>query len=277
MKSVRLPGGVKVPALGMGTWMMGDSRSARAAELAALREGIDLGLTLIDTAEMYGNGRSEQLVGEAIAGRRSEVFLVSKVLPSNASCRGTVAACEQSLKNLNTGCIDLYLLHWRGSVPFAETLEAFARLQRAGKIKHYGVSNLDLADMREWWRAAGGNGIVTNQVLYNLSRRGIEFDLLPWLREHKVTTMAYSPLEQARLLDNADFKALAQRAGILPAQLALAWLLRSDDVIVIPKSGSAARVRENAGARDVVLSADVVAELDRLYPAPARAQPLEML
>ena len=277
MKSVRLPGGVKVPALGMGTWMMGDSRSARAAELAALREGIDLGLTLIDTAEMYGNGRSEQLVGEAIAGRRSEVFLVSKVLPSNASCRGTVAACEQSLKNLNTGCIDLYLLHWRGSVPFAETLEAFARLQRAGKIKHYGVSNLDLADMREWWRAAGGNGIVTNQVLYNLSRRGIEFDLLPWLREHKVTTMAYSPLEQARLLDNADFKALARRAGILPAQLALAWLLRSDDVIVIPKSGSAARVRENAGARDVVLSADVVAELDRLYPAPARAQPLEML
>jgi diketogulonate reductase-like aldo/keto reductase len=277
MRTVALPGGVKVPALGMGTWMMGDGRSARAAELAALREGIDLGLTLIDTAEMYGNGRSEQLVGEAITGRRSEVFLVSKVLPSNASLRGTVAACEHSLKNLNTDCIDLYLLHWRGSVPFAETLEAFAQLQRAGKIKHYGVSNLDLADMREWWCSAGGSGIVTNQLLYNLSRRGIEFDLLPWLRDRKITTMAYSPLEQARLLDNAGLKAVAKQAGILPAQLALAWLLRNDDVIVIPKSGSAARVRENAGARDVVLSADVVAELVRLYPPPVRAQPLEML
>jgi diketogulonate reductase-like aldo/keto reductase len=277
MRTVALSGAVKVPALGMGTWMMGDSRFSRAAELAALREGIDLGLTLIDTAEMYGNGRSEQLVGEAIAGRRSDVFLVSKVLPSNASRRGTVAACEQSLKNLNTDCIDLYLLHWRGSVPFAETLEAFARLQRAGKIKHYGVSNLDLADMRECWHAAGGNAIVTNQVLYNLSRRGMEFDLLPWLREQKITTMAYSPLEQARLLDNADLKAVAKRAGISPAQLALAWLLRSDDVIVIPKGGSAMHVRDNAGARDVVLSADVEAELDRLYPPPVRAQPLEML
>ena len=277
MKTVTLPGGVKVPALGQGTWMMGDHASSRAAELAALREGIDLGLTLIDTAEMYGNGRSEQLVGEAIAGRRSKVFIVSKVLPSNASRKGTVAACEQSLNNLKTDCMDLYLLHWRGSVPFAETLEAFNALQKAGKIKHYGVSNLDLADMREWWRTAGGNGIVTNQLLYNLSRRGIEFDLLPWLRERKVTTMAYSPLEQARLLDNAKFKALALRAGITPAQLALAWLLRNDDVMVIPKSGSAARVRENAGARDVVLSADVLAELNRLYPRPTKAQSLEML
>lgn len=277
MKSVTLPGGVKVPALGMGTWMMGDSRASRAAELAALREGIDLGLALIDTAEMYGNGRSEQLVGEAIAGRRSEVFIVSKVLPSNASRRGTMAACEQSLKNLKIECIDLYLLHWRGSVPFAETLEAFARLQQAGKIKHHGVSNLDLGDMRQWWRAAGGEGAVTNQLLYNLSRRGIEFDLLPWLREHKVTTMAYSPLEQARLQDNVKFLAVARQAGVTPAQLALAWLLRNDDVMVIPKSGNAARVRENAAARDIVLGADVVAELDRIFPAPTRAQPLEML
>jgi diketogulonate reductase-like aldo/keto reductase len=277
MKHVTLPGGEQVPALGMGTWNMGDARATRVQELAALRTGIDLGMTLIDTAEMYGNGRSEDLVGEAIAGRRGEVFLVSKVLPSNASRKGVVAACERSLKHLKTDCIDLYLLHWRGGTPFAETLEAFNALKSAGKIRYHGVSNLDIADMREWWRVPGGGASVTNQVLYNPARRGIEFDLLPWLRERGVTTMAYSPLEQARLLGEPAFTALAKRAGCTPAQLALAWLLRHDDVMVIPKSGSAARVHENAGARDVKLTTEVLAEIDRLFPKPARAQALEML
>src|SRR5689334_18749 len=203
MKLVTLPSGVKVPALGLGTWNMGDDRHARAEEIAALRSGLDLGLTLIDTAEMYGDGRSEQLIAEAIAGRRDEVFLVSKVLPNHASRKGTVSACEKSLKNLNTDRIDLYLLHWRGGVPLAETIEALQGLQRAGKIRHYGMSNLDIADMREWWKCAGGDGCATNQLLYNLSRRGIEWDLLPWLRERRVPVMAYSPLEQARLMRNA--------------------------------------------------------------------------
>ncbi len=277
MKTVTLPGGERVPALGQGTWNIGDSRTTRAAEIATLQRGIDLGLTLIDTAEMYGDGRSEQLVAEAITGRRDEVFIVSKVLPNHASRRGTVAACERSLKNLNTDRIDLYLLHWRGSVPFAETLEALMALQSAGKIRHYGVSNLDLAEMKEWWRAAGGEATATNQLLYNLSRRGIEWDLLPWLRERRAPVMAYSPLEQARLFKNAKFAALAKASGITPAQLALAWLLAQDDVMVIPKCSSVARVEENAAARDIQLTAAQMAELDKIFPPPSRAQALEML
>ena len=277
MKTVTLPGGERVPALGQGTWNIGDSRTTRAAEIATLQRGIDLGLTLIDTAEMYGDGRSEQLVAEAISGRRDEVFIVSKVLPNHASRRGTVAACERSLKNLNTDRIDLYLLHWRGSVPFAETLEALMALQSAGKIRHYGVSNLDLAEMKEWWRAAGGEATATNQLLYNLSRRGIEWDLLPWLRERRAPVMAYSPLEQARLFKNAKFAALAKVSGITPAQLALAWLLAQDDVMVIPKCSSVARVEENTAARDIQLTAAQMAELDKIFPPPSRAQALEML
>ena len=234
-------------------------------------------MTLIDTAEMYGDGRSEQLIAEAIAGRRDEVFIVSKVLPNNASRRGTAAACERSLKNLNTDRIDLYLLHWRGSVPFDETLEALTALQRAGKIRHYGVSNLDLAEMKEWWRATGGEATVTNQLLYNLSRRGIEWDLLPWLRERRVPVMAYSPLEQARLFKNAKFAALAKASGITPAQLALAWLLAQNGVMVIPKCSSVARVEENAAARDIRLTAAQLAELDNIFPPPIRAQALAML
>ena len=277
MKTVTLPGGERVPALGQGTWNIGDSRTTRAAEIATLQRGIDLGLTLIDTAEMYGDGRSEQLVAEAIAGRRDEVFIVSKVLPNHASRRGTVAACERSLKNLNTDRIDLYLLHWRGSVPFAETLEALMALQSAGKIRHYGVSNLDLAEMKQWWATAGGEATATNQLLYNLSRRGIEWDMLPWLRERRVPVMAYSPLEQARLFKNAKFAALAKASGITPAQLALAWLLAQDDVMVIPKCSSVARVEENAAARDIQLTAAQMAELDKIFPPPSRAQALEML
>jgi len=277
MKTIRLPSGDKVHALGQGTWNMGDHARARAEELAALRLGLDLGLTLIDTAEMYGSGRSEELVGEAIAGRRDEVFLVSKVLPQNAGRRDTIAACEKSLERLKTDRLELYLLHWRGSVPFAETLEAFERLQKDGKIRQHGVSNLDHDEMREWHSLAGGTGVATNQVLYNLSRRGVEWDLAPWLRKHHIPMMAYSPLDQAKLLGNRKLAAFAKSYEITPAQAALAWLLAQDAVIVIPKSGSTARVRENAGAQAHTLTARQLAELDAIFLPPKKARPLEML
>ena len=277
MKTVALPSGDEVPAFGLGAWNIGDSAAERAEEIATLRLGLDLGAKVIDTAEMYGGGRSEELVGEAIAGRRDEVFLVSKVLPENASREGAVAACERSLKRLRTDRIDLYLLHWRGSVPFAETIEAFIALQKAGKIRHFGVSNLDLSDMDEWWTAAGGKACAANQLLYNLSRRGIEWDLLPWLRERKVAVMAYSPIEQGRLLREAKFAGFAQRHGMTAAQAALAWLLHKDGVIAIPKTGRRERLKENLGALAAPLDAAQLAELDRLYPPPKRAQPLDML
>ena len=277
MKTVTLPSGERVPAFGQGTWFMGDERAKRAEEIAALRLGLDRGATLIDTAEMYGDGRAEQLVGEAIAGRRDEVFLVSKVLPQHATRRGTVTACEQSLKRLQTDRLDLYLLHWRGGVPLAETLEALIALQKAGKIRHYGVSNLDLADMQEMAQLPGGVEIGTNQLLYNLARRGIEWDLLPWLRERRVPVLAYSPLEQARLMKNKQLAAFARNHGMTPAQTALAWLLARDDVIVIPKSGRRERLRENLGALDRVLTAAELAELDRLFPPPRGPRALEML
>jgi len=277
MKTVALPSGEKVPAFGLGAWNIGDSAAARTEEIATLRLGLELGAKLIDTAEMYGGGRSEELVGEAIAGRRDEVFLVSKVLPENASRAGAVAACERSLKRLRTDRIDLYLLHWRGSVPFAETVEAFVALRKAGKIRHFGVSNLDLSDMKAWWKIAGGSGCAANQLLYNLMRRGIEWDLLPWLRERRVPVMAYSPIEQGRLLREAKFAGFAQRHGVTPAQAALAWLLRNDGVIVIPKTGRRERLKENLAALDKPLDAAQLAELDRLFPPPKRAQPLEML
>jgi diketogulonate reductase-like aldo/keto reductase len=277
VKTVRLSDGERVPALGLGTWNMGDERARRGAEIAALQAGIERGLTLIDTAEMYGDGRAEALVAEAIAGRREQVFIVSKVLPNHASKRGTLAACEASLKRLGTDRIDLYLLHWRGGVPFAETLEALTVLKRAGKIRHYGVSNLDLSDMQEWWRCAGGDATAANQLLYNLSRRGIEWDLLPWLRERRVPVMAYSPLEQARLLRQKPLLEFSKRHGLTPAQVALAWLLANDDVIVIPKSGDVARVAENFAALDITLSSEQRAELDRVFPPPDGPCALEML
>jgi diketogulonate reductase-like aldo/keto reductase len=277
MKTVALPSGERVPALGQGTWYMGERRADRAEEIATLQLGLELGMTLIDTAEMYGDGRAEELVGEALRGRRDSAFIVSKVCPHNASRAGAVAACEASLKRLGTDRIDLYLLHWRGGVPFAETLEAFAALQRAGKIRHYGVSNLDLEDMQEWWSAAGGAAVATDQLLYNLGRRGIEFDLLPWLRRHRVPVMAYSPIEQARLLRNAKLKEFAKRHGMTPAQAALSWLLASDDIIAIPKTAHRERLRENLGVLDHPLGPSQLAELDGLFPPPSRAQPLEML
>lgn len=277
MKKVRLPSGEEVPALGLGTWRIGDSRSQRAEEIATLRLGLDLGLTLIDTAEMYGSGRSEELIGEAIAGRRDEVFLVSKVLPSNATRRSTIAACEQSLRYLKTDRIDLYLLHWPGSVPLQETLQGFEALIAAGKIRYWGVSNFDLADMEEVVSLPGGAAVATNQVLYNLSRRGIEWDLLPWLRERSIPVMAYSPIEQARLLRNARLNDFARRHGMTAAQVALAWLLRTDDVIVIPKTSHRERLRENVAALEHPLSAEQLAELDRLFPPPKGPTPLEIL
>jgi diketogulonate reductase-like aldo/keto reductase len=277
VKTVSLPSGERVPAFGQGTWNMGDNRATRAEEIATLRLGLDLGLTLIDTAEMYGDGRSELLVAEAISGRRDEVFLVSKVLPNHATRRGTVAACEKSLARLNTDRIDLYLLHWRGSVPFAETIEALAALRSAGKIRHYGVSNLDLADMRELWKIPGAAGVATDQLLYNLSRRGIEWDLLPWLRERRVPVMAYSPLDQARLVKNPQLAAFSRRHGMTPSQAALAWLLAGDDIIVIPKAGSRARLKENFGALEHALSAAQLAGLDRLFLPPDGPSPLEMI
>lgn len=256
---------------------MGDGRATRAEEIATLRLGLDLGLTLIDTAEMYGDGKSEELVGEAIAGRRDEVFLVSKVYPHNASRKGAVAACERSLKRLKTERIDLYLLHWRGSVPFAETIEAFNALQEAGKIRHWGVSNLDLDDMRELWSTPGCKAVAANQLLYNLTRRGIEWDLLPWLREKRVPAMAYSPIEQAKLLRNSRLTGFAKRHGMTPAQAALAWLLANDDVIAIPKTGNRERLKENAAALEHTLSKEQLDELDGLFPPPKGPSPLEML
>jgi diketogulonate reductase-like aldo/keto reductase len=272
-----LPCGERVPALGQGTWNIGDDPNLRAAEIAALRRGLDLGLTLVDTAEMYGDGRSEELVGEAIAGRRDEVFLVSKVYPHNASRQSMPRSCEASLRRLRVETIDLYLLHWPGNVPLAETIEAFEALQRAGKIRHWGVSNFDAEGMQEVWGTAGGAAAQVNQVLYNLGERGIEWDLRPWLREHGVPVMAYSPFDQGRLLRKRPLLDFAKRHGMTPAQVAIAWLLAQHDVIAIPKTGSPERLQDNAAALAHPLSREQRDELDRLFPPPKGPTPLAML
>jgi diketogulonate reductase-like aldo/keto reductase len=274
-----LPSGAPVPRLGQGAWQIGEDRRQRTAELAALRAGLDLGLTLIDTAEMYGHGGSEELVAEAVDGRREQVYLVSKVLPENASRRGTIAACERSLKRLKTDYLDLYLLHWRGSIPLAQTLEAFTTLQKRGSIRHYGVSNFDCADLDEAEALAGGSGVATNQVLYNLASRGIEWDLLPWCREHEMPLMAYSPLgsDSKRLRTHPALRAIAARLSATPARVALAWLLRQPDVIAIPKAASEAHVRDNHAALELALSATDLAELDRAFPPPQHPTPLAMI
>jgi len=277
MRFVALPDGERIPTLGLGTWMMGD-RASRGKEIEdALRLGLDLGMTLIDTAEMYADGGAEELVGKAIAGRRDTVFLVSKVLPSNASRKGTLAACERSLKRLGTDRLDLYLLHWRGGVPLRETVEAFVELKRAGKIHHWGVSNFDLADMEELWALPHGADCASNQVIYNLARRGIEFDLLPALAKRNVAVMAYSPLEQGRILGKRGLKELALRRGAAPAQVALAWVLHQKGVVAIPKAADPRHVRENRAALDLKLSAAELAELDRAFPPPAHKEPLGMI
>lgn len=263
--------------MGQGTWFIGDRVAERDEEIAALRRGLDLGLGLIDTAEMYGNGAAETLVGEAILGRRDEVFLVSKVLPSNASLDGTIAACEGSLRRLGTDRLDLYLLHWPGGVPLDETIEAFERLIAAGKIRSWGVSNFDPNDMAALTAHSGSAAVQTNQVLYNLTRRGIEYDLLPWCRANSLPIMAYSPIEQGRLLDAPVLAEIARKHQTNPAQIALAWLLRQDGVLVIPKAGRIAHVEENRQALDIELTADDLAALDRAFPPPTGPRPLEML
>jgi diketogulonate reductase-like aldo/keto reductase len=276
-RTVTLPSGKTVAALGQGTWHMGEDARRRKDEVAALRAGIDLGMTLIDTAEMYASGGAEEVTAEAISGRRDDVFVVSKVLPENATLRGTVAACERSLKRLATDRIDLYLLHWRGSPPLKGTLEAFDELMRAGKIGAWGVSNFDKSDMEELWDLPGGKACATNQVLYNLSRRGIEHDLLPWCAKRHVSIMAYSPVEQGRLLRHRELQEVAKRHNATPAQVAIAWTMRHDGVISIPKAGTVAHVKEDFGALDVRLTAEDFTALDKAFPPPRGAKPLEML
>jgi diketogulonate reductase-like aldo/keto reductase len=260
---------------------MGEDPGRKRQEADALRLGMDLGMTLIDTAEMYGEGGAEEVVAAALAGRRDQAFIVSKVYPHNADPRGVRAACERSLARLGTDRIDLYLLHWRGAVPLSETLEGFEALKQAGKILDFGVSNFDAADMRDAARLPGGPAIAANQVLYNLARRGAEWNLLPWCREHGVPLMAYSPLEsspaeQAGMLGKAGLKQVAARHGASAAQVALAWLLHQEGVVVIPKAVKPAHVRENRAALDIALSAQDLAELDQAFPPPRRATPLDM-
>lgn len=274
MKQVKLPSGIDLPVLGQGTWAMGE-RGGRKTEVTALKLGLDLGMNLIDTAEMYASGGAEEVVGEAIAGRRDEVYLVSKVLPSNASRRGIVTACERSLKRLKTDRMELYLLHWQGGVPLAETVEGFEALVRDGKIRRWGVSNFDAGDMEELVSLKGGDAVQINQVYYNLNHRGIEFDLAPWCLKHRVPIMAYSPLDQGRLLRAPALQQIAQAHGVTAAQVALAWLMQRDGVFVIPKAGSEAHVRENFGALKVQLSKDDLATLDRAFPPPRKKTPLE--
>lgn len=274
---VKLASSTHVPALGQGTWYMGEDARQRRLEIEALQCGIELGMTLIDTAEMYADGGAEEVVGEAIGGRRDDVFLVSKVLPYNASARGTIEACERSLKRLGTEKIDLYLLHWRGRYPLEETLSAFEELKRVGKIGAWGVSNFDTDDMQELANIAGGKAVATNQILYNLIRRGPEFDLLPWCGAREVPLMAYSPIEQGRLLGNSVLHEVADEIGVSPAAVALAWTMRNGNVIAIPKTSKLSHVRENRNAADIKLTEEQLTLLDRTFAPPTRKTALEML
>jgi diketogulonate reductase-like aldo/keto reductase len=276
MRFLSLPDGAKVPVLGLGTWGMGE-RGSRGPEIVeALRRGLGLGMNLIDTAEMYGDGGAEEVVGEAIEGRRDDVFLVSKVYPQNAGGKKLTAACDKSLKRLGTDRLDLYLLHWRGDVPLEDTVAGFEALRAAGKIRRWGVSNFDLDDMQELWRIPAGRACAVNQVLYNLSRRGIEAQLVPWCRDHRVPIMAYSPIEQGRILNKPALTKLAAARGVSPAQVALAWLIRQDGVVAIPKAADPDHVRDNARALDLTLEPEELAALDHAFPRPRHGR-LEML
>jgi diketogulonate reductase-like aldo/keto reductase len=282
VRTTLLPSGRPIPVLGQGTWMIGEDPSRHQSEIAALRLGLDLGMTLIDTAEMYGEGAAEELVAEAIADRREEVFLVTKVYPHNATRRGAVEACARSLRRLKTNYIDLYLLHWRGDVPLSETLEAFQQLKEKGRIRDYGVSNFDVDDMEEASVLRGGDEIATDQVLYNLAHRGIEWDLIPWCRARRIPIMAYSPVghksaEQKRMLGHPNIRSIASRHDATPAQVALAWLLRQPDIVAIPKASRPEHVRENRAALEIELTAGDIKELDKAFPPPDRKISLEML
>jgi diketogulonate reductase-like aldo/keto reductase len=272
-----LPGGAAMPALGLGTWRMGERVQERAREVAALKLGLSIGLDLVDTAEMYGEGVAEEIVADAVGAERRRVFLVSKVYPHNASRRGTLAACTRSLKRLRTDYLDAYLLHWRGDVPLAQTVTAFEELRADGRIRAWGVSNFDTGDMKELLSLPGGEHCAVNQVLYHLGSRGIEHDLLPLCRAHGVAVMAYSPVAQGRLLRHRDLNALAAREGMTAVGIALAWLLAQRDVAAIPKASDLAHVRAVRAARDLRLTPDLLAELDRIFPPPTHATPLAML
>ena len=277
MRTVKLPSGERIPVLGQGTWHLAEVAARRDEEILALRRGLDLGMTVIDTAEMYADGEAEKLVREAIAGRRDEVFLVSKLLPHHGTARGTVAACEGSLRRLGTDRIDLYLLHWRGRVPLADTVEAFGGLQQAGLIRYWGVSNFDAPDMKELTALPGGLEVGTDQVLYNLSRRGPELNLFPLLRELRVPIMAYSPIEQGRILRHPVLREIAELHHATPAQIALAWVLRRDDVCAIPRASRLEHTNENRAAADIQLDQADLSQLDQEFARPERVRPLEML
>jgi len=274
MRFVQLKTGVKVPALGVGTWRMGESAARRKQETDVLRLAFDLGLTLVDTAEMYGDGGAETVVGDAVAGRRDEIFIVSKIYPHNASAGLAPAACEKSLKHLRTDRIDLYLLHWRGSHPLAETIAAFERLKLEGKILNWGVSNFDVSDMDEFMALPHGKNCAANQVLYSLEERGIEWQLLPGCQEAQIAVMAYCPLGQGDLADDRPLVPIARKHGVTPAAIALAWLLRQPGVIAIPKTSQPDRMRQNAAAAGLELDKDDLKILDKAYPPPTRKRPL---
>ena len=276
-KLVTLPSGESVPSMGLGTWHMGERIGNPKTEVDALSRGLDLGATLIDTAEMYARGGAERVVGSAIKGRRDNVFIVSKVLPHNASFDGTIRACENSLQRMEIESIDLYLLHWPGNHPLESTISAFEQLKTDGKIKHWGVSNFDTSDMQELYGISEGKNCQINQVLYNLSRRGIEWDLLPWCRSKGLPIMAYSPIEQGRLLENKKLKALASEIGVSAAQLSIAWSIRKNDIITIPKASNLEHVSQNIDAWTIKLESTVLDELDKLFEPPVRKKGLDIL
>ena len=281
MRFVRIAGGDRVPALGLGTWRMGETKRARTTEVAAVKTALQIGYRLIDTAEMYGNGGAEEVVGAALQEEmrantvsREELTIVSKVLPSNASQAGVMRACERSLKRLKLDVIDVYLLHWRGSVPLSDTIAAFEQLRSEGRIRHWGVSNFDTADMQQLWQLPAGSHCAANQVYYSASERGVEFNLLPWQRDHGVATMAYSPIDQGALARDTTFATIGQRHGVSASSAALAWVLRHPAMIAIPMSTSESHLRENFAAADIELTAEDLAQVDAQYPAPKRKRAL---
>jgi diketogulonate reductase-like aldo/keto reductase len=276
MKTLNLPSGREIPILGQGTWRMGEKASQKQAEIDALKLGLDLGMTLIDTAEMYGEGGAEKVVAEAILGRREEVYLVSKFYPYNASYQGVINAGDRSLSRLKTDYLDLYLLHWRGSIPLSETLAGLQHLKQAGKILDYGVSNFDTDDMEEGISLSGGDAIAIDQVLYNLMHRGIEWDLLPWCKERNIPIMAYCPIEQRAFVNHPQLKAIARQHNATPTQIALNWLLRQDKIISIPKATNPSHLKENSAALDITLTEEDIQEIDRIFPPPNRKQTLAM-
>jgi diketogulonate reductase-like aldo/keto reductase len=284
LRTVTLPNGTPLPALGLGSWHTGESPRSRAAEVKAVRLAIELGLRLFDTAEMYGEGGAEEVLGQALAEalragdvRREELTIVSKVYPHNASLKGLPQACERSLRRLGLERLDLYLLHWPGSHPLRDTVAAFEALLSRGRITHWGVSNFDLDDMKALWRVPGGPACAVNQVYYSLSQRGIEFDLVPWQRERGLPFMAYCPIDQGALALEPELQPMARRLGAKPAQLALAWLLQRGDAVAIPKAVREPHLRENAAAADITLDAAALAELDALFPPPEGKQPLAIV